>query len=129
MNKLLSDSAIQTALVTVIVVGLTALTNWLKSKFPTQAQLVESNWCYLQPIVSATMAESRAAFLKCGNDNSVISGIIMRSLAEFSNTYNKFEGKWPSSSETEAARREIDAAVYRAGKEIDDSIRDSLTPK
>ena len=112
MNELLQNQAVQTALVTVIVVALNALVVWLKQKFPTQTALVESNWCYLQPVVDAAITNARTALTTGNGDNTSMNNIIARAFVDFCDSYRKFEATdvVPASVQT-AARAEITNAV------------------
>lgn len=114
MNELLSNPAVQAALVLAIVTGLNALVAWLKQKFPTQAASVEANWCYLQPIVAAAMQKAKAAVDKSSFGSSVATGIVSQALVDFVDSYRKFEGKDATAAEINAARAELTSAVERA---------------
>jgi len=111
MNQLLQNEAVQTALITIIVIGLNALVVWLKAK--TKGSLVESNWCYLQPIVAAFIKAAQEAIGKPETGLSTYSQIIAKSLADFADQYNLFEGKAPTEAEIAAARAELVAALQR----------------
>ena len=115
MNELLQNEAVQTALITLIVIGLNALVAWLKAK--TKGSLVESNWCYLQPIVAAFIKAAQDAAQdaakKSDTGATVYNKIIEKSLVEFADRYNLFEGKAPTESEIAAARAELVAALQR----------------
>ena len=111
MNQLLQNEAVQTALITLIVIGLNALVAWLKAK--TNGSLVESNWCYLQPIVAAFIKAAQEAIGKPETGASAYGNLIAKSLTEFSDQYNLFEGKAPTEAEIAAARKELTAALER----------------
>ena len=111
MNQLLQNEAVQTALITLIVIGLNALVAWLKAK--TKGSLVESNWCYLQPIVAAFIAAVQEAVKKSDTGASAYGNLIAKSLTEFADQYNLFEGKAPTEAEIAAARAELVAALQR----------------
>ena len=111
MNQLLSNEAVQTALITLIVIGLNALVAWLKAK--TKGSLVESNWCYLQPIVAAFIKAAQEAIGKPDTVIGTYNQIIAKSLVEFADQYNLFEGKAPTEAEIAAARAELVAALQR----------------
>ena len=113
MNELLQNPAVQTALVALIVIGLNALAAFIKSKFPTQAKLVEANWCYLQPIVSAAMVEAQAEFASGRSTVYTLGLISTRALTAFRDEYARLEGKEPNIAELAAARNEISSAVDR----------------
>lgn len=114
MNELLSNEAVQTALIVVIVTALNALVAWLKIKFPTQSASVEANWCYLQPAVEGAIAAAQTAVSNSAFGGGVAAGIVTKALTEFADSYRKLEGKEASASEIKAARVEITAAVSRA---------------
>jgi len=113
MNELLSNQAVQTALIAAIVIGLNALTAWLKQKFPTQAAQVEANWCYLQPVVDTAMAYAQNAVNTSTGNATLYSSIIGQALTQFADSYRKLEGKDATAAELNAARNEIAAAVAR----------------
>ena len=113
MNELLSNPAIQTAIVTVIVVALTAFTNWLKAKFPTQAKLVEANWSYLQPLVDGAMSAATSAKFNSNLTVATAENIVRQALTQFADDYRKFEGKDAPDKALTAAQAEITAAVAR----------------
>ena len=112
MNELLNNPLIQAALVTLIVTGLNALVAFLRQKFPTQAALVEANWCYLQPVVTAAIAAAKAQ--ATGITGAAVGNIIAKALDDFSVAYKTLEGKDASSKELSAARTEIASAVAKA---------------
>ncbi len=119
MNELLQNPAVQTALVTLIVIVLNALVAFIKQKFPTQTALVEKNWCYLQPVVTAAIAEAKKTLAASAGTSDGIAGgavgeILAKSLAEFTSNYKTLEGKDASVAELTAAKNEIAAQVYKA---------------
>lgn len=114
MDGLLSNPVIQTALVALIVTALNALVAFIKQKFPTQAALVEANWCYLQPVVTAAIAEAKKAAVADVVMESAVGSIITKALHDFAESYRTLEGKAASGNELVAARAEIAAAVAKA---------------
>lgn len=113
MSELLLNPAVQTALITVIVIGLQILGAWLKKTFPTQAKLVEDNWCYLQPVVETAVAQAQARIATSAVVNPAVQDIVQKALAEFADSYRKLEGKDASTAELKAAATEISTAVAR----------------
>lgn len=113
MNELLSNPAVQTALVVAIVAGLNAFVAWLKQKFPTQAASIEANWCYLQPIVEYAMQAAKMSLSRGVGNGTPADDIISKAVAEFSASYRKMEGKDATVKEIAAARAEITSAVSR----------------
>lgn len=112
MEELLNNPLIQAAIVTVIVTAMNAVAALIKQKFPTQAALVESNWCYLQPVVTAAIAAAKAQ--AAGITGTAVGNIIAKALDDFSQAYKALEGKEASGKELSAARTEIAAAVAKA---------------
>lgn len=108
MNELLSNPTVQAALGMLIIVALQSLTAWLKLKFPTETKLVDSNWCYIQPILDAAINQAAQK-----NPNNPVQSILLRSVTDFVDSYRKLEGKEPTTAEINAARNEIAAAVAR----------------
>lgn len=113
MNELLSNPAVQAALVLAIVTGLQLIVAWLKQKFPTQTALVEANWCYLQPIVAGFINGVKDVVNNPASGVTEYGGLITKSLTEFQAQYKLFEGKQPSKSEMDAAKAELLAALKR----------------
>lgn len=119
MEELLNNPLIQAAIVTVIVTAMNAVVALIKQKFPTQAALVESNWCYLQPVVTAAIAAAKAQAsgitgTAVGITGTAVGNIIAKALDDFSQAYKALEGKEASGKELSAARTEIAAAVAKA---------------
>lgn len=116
MEELLSNPAVQAALVVAIVTGLNMLVAWLKSRFPTQVALVDANWCYIQPLVIAVMDKAKAYATRADLDAGAGMKIVLSALAEFEATYQKLENKLPTAAEMNAAREEFTAAINRVVK-------------
>lgn len=114
MNELLNNPAVQAALVTLIVIVLNALVAFIKQKFPTQAALVEANWCYLQPVVTAAIAEAKKASGGAGISGGTLGVILAKALDDFASAYKTLEGKDATAKELSAAKTEIAVAVAKA---------------
>lgn len=120
MNELLSNPAVQTAVI-VLVTALAGLfvaavnyaTNWLKSKFPTQSALIESNYCYIQPRVESALASVAKARTQGTLSGAVVSNIILTEVSDFISKYYKLEGKDATNAEIAAARADITTALAR----------------
>lgn len=111
MNELLNNVQIQTAIITLIVLALNALAQWLKSK--TRGSLLEYVWCYAQPVVATFIAAAREVMQDGGEGTTTICGIMDKSLAEFANNFELFEGRPPTKAEIAAVRNELVAQVKR----------------
>ena len=115
MQELLSNTAVQAAIAGVIVVLLNTFVAYIKTKFPTQAALVEKNWCYLQPAVEAAIAKAEALVKENGKLTAVssVSSIVANGVLQFMDQYAKLEGTAASTAEVAAARAEIVEAVNK----------------
>lgn len=111
MNELLNNPTVQAALVVAVAAALKALAVWIQKRFPNQAALVESNWCYLQPIVEIAMQQAQTNLKVYSGPTSLI---VARSVTQFADSYRKLEGKEASAAEVAAAKNEIANAVARA---------------
>lgn len=111
--KLLENPIIQTAIITAVVIGSKAFVGWIQTRWPTQAALVEANWCYLQPIVDAAMAESNWLATSTKAPATAFGNVVTKGVAEFAASYRKLEGKEATDKELVAARNEITSAVAR----------------
>ena len=125
MNELLAKMAENSALVAMLSTALVALIgliiaamdcarSWLKAKFPTVAESVESNWTYLKPHVLAAINTARAASANGTLTGAVVSNIIAAELSGFVSDYALLERKDASATEVAAAREELVAALAHA---------------
>ena len=123
MNELLTNEKVIAALVALLVCLFNRLHEAIKKKYPTAAESVESNWCYIGPVVEVVMgkakewAENKGVVSvpdSFGNKNTTLWNIVYDGVEAFKKQYVKLEGHEPSSFEAEAARDEIRAAVERA---------------
>ena len=111
MNELLNNVQIQTALIALIVLALNALGQWLKSK--TRGSLLEYVWCYAQPVIATFIAAAREVMQDGGEGSAAIRSIMDKSLAEFADNFELFEGRPPTEAEIAAVRAELVAALQR----------------
>lgn len=111
MNELLNNVQVQTALITLIVLALNALAQWLKSK--TRGSLIEYVWCYAQPVVATFIVAVREAIQDGGDGTAAIRSIIDKSLVEFADQYELFEGRPPTEAEIAAVRNELVTQLKR----------------
>lgn len=97
-----------------VVTLLQAATTFIKRRFPSNAALVESNWCYIQPLVDTAIyrAQSAAAGTTSIADNVALK-ILADAVREFKSTYAKFEGKPASVKEIDAVHAEIADVIQR----------------
>lgn len=117
MKELLTNDAVQTAIILVIVTALNAAVAWIKAKFPSQTAIVESHWCYLQPAVELAMKAAKEYAEKSALGGGVIVGIAQEALEKFSEDYRKFENAEPTEAVISAARSEIAAAIDKVASE------------
>ena len=111
MNELLNNVQVQTALITLIVLALNALAQWIKSK--TRGSLLEYVWCYAQPIIATFIAAAREVMQEGGEGSAAIRNIMDKSLVEFADNFELFEGRPPTEAEIAAVRNELVAQLKR----------------
>ena len=111
MNELLNNVQVQTAIITLIVLVLNALAQWLKSK--TRGSLIEYVWCYAQPVIATFIAAAREVMQEGGERTAAIRSIMDKSLAEFADNFELFEGRPPTEAEIAAVRNELVAQWKR----------------
>ena len=113
MEQVLSNPLIQAALVALLLVALNAAKVWLQTRFPTQAKLIDENWCYLGPLVKRAIVDTQAELAKGGVAGSAAARIIEKTTDAFAAEYRTLERKEPTSAELSAARAEIAVAVEK----------------
>lgn len=113
VTGVLSDPKVQTVVVLFVVAVVQSATSWIKAKFPTQAKLVEDNWCYIQPFAEAALKQSRELLNKSSLSSNAAYDIITKMLDEFVQSYRDMEGKEPTAAVISAARKEIEAVVMK----------------
>ena len=92
--SILENEQVQTALIALIVVGLNALAQWVRSKV-SYTKIVDDYWCYVQPVAEAVRAEVLKSLGDGTLSTSVVGKIVQRGLVQFIETYRANEGKSP----------------------------------
>ena len=113
--NILQNEQFQQALVTVLVLLLTAAARWLQLKM-SQSAIVNDIWCYAQPVVATAMDSAAKAIADGKLDDSVAGRIIAESVAEFIKSFSKFEGSDPSAKQVAAVKAELAKAIGAAVK-------------
>ena len=111
MNELLNNEAVQTAVIALIVLALNAMAQWLKSK--TRGSLLEYVWCYAQPVIATFIAAAREVMQEGGERSAAIRRIMDKSLVEFADNFELFEGRPPTEAEIAAVRNELVTQLKR----------------
>lgn len=107
MKELLLNPNVQAALVALLVCALNALAAWIKRLFPSQAKLVEDNWCYIQPVVDTVIGRASTAVRESRYSESLAASILQRAVEQFVEAYRRYEGCDPTIEEIDAAAEEF----------------------
>ena len=111
--SILENEQVQTALIALIVVGLNALAQWVRSKV-SYTKLIDDNWCYIQPLRDAAIAQALEAVKGGTWGSAAMRDIATRTLAGLADVYRKNEDREPSVSLLAAASDEIEQAMQKA---------------
>ena len=118
MNELLQNEAVQTALITLIVVALNALAQWVRSKVST-TKIVDDYWCYIQPVAEAVRAEAVKALKESQADTPALKAILTKGLVKWADSFRLNERKEPTATQIAAVETELAQvieAVINGGK-------------
>ena len=119
MNQLLSNEAVQTALIALIVVALNALAQWVRSKV-SHTKIVDDYWCYIQPVAEAVRVEIVKSLEGGTLSTTVMGAIVQRALAQFADSFRLNEGKQPTATQIAAVETElVDVAERATGGRVD----------
>ena len=113
MNQLLSNEAVQSALIALIVVGLNALAQWVRSKV-SYTKIVDDYWCYIQPLAEAVRGEIVKLLQDGTLSTTVMGAIVQRALAQFADSFRLNEGKQPTATQIAAVETELVDVAERA---------------
>ena len=110
---ILQNEQVQTALVALIVVGLNALAQWVRSKV-SYSKIIDDYWCYIQPVAEAVRAEVLKSLGDATLSTSVVGKIVQRGLVKFIEAYRANEGKEPTVTQLAAVSAELEDSAERA---------------
>ena len=111
-EALMSNEIIQQAVVTLAIGVIGLVIAWVKRKVST-IDLVNDNWDYIKPYVTAAIEQAQAS-VKAGTwDTAMLRDIATKSLADVAAEFRLYEGTEPSLGLLTAASSEIEQAMIR----------------
>jgi len=111
--SILENEQVQTALVALIVVGLNALAQWVRSKV-SYTKIIDDYWCYIQPVAEAVRGEVLDALKASTLSTSVLGAIVQRGLVQFTESFRLNEGREPTATQIAAVGIELEDVAERA---------------
>ena len=116
--NILENEQVQAAMIALIVVGLNALAQWLRSKV-SYTKIIDDYWCYLQPVAEIVRNEAAQALQASQADTPALKAILMRGLAKWADSFRLNERKEPTATQIAAVETELAQvidAVLNGGK-------------
>jgi len=116
--NILENEQVQAALIALIVVGLNALAQWLRSKV-SYTKIIDDYWCYIQPVAEAVRAEAVKALEASQADTPALKAILTRGLAQWADSFRLNERREPTATQIAAVETELAQvidAVLNGGK-------------
>ena len=116
--NILENEQVQAAMIALIVVGLNALAQWLRSKV-SYTKIIDDYWCYLQPVAEIVRNEAAQALQASQADTPALKAILMRGLAKWADSFRLNERKEPTATQIAAVETELTQvidAVLNGGK-------------
>lgn len=113
MDSVLSNEAVQSAIIALIVVALNALAQWVRSKV-SHTKIVDEYWCYIQPVAELVRAEAVEALEDGTAATSVLAAIVQKGLATWADSFRLNENKDPTVTQLAAVAGELESVVERA---------------
>ena len=110
---ILENEQVQAALIALIVVGLNALAQWVRSKI-SMTKIVDDYWCYIQPVAEAVRGEVVKSLQDGTLSTTVMGAIVQRALAQFADSFRLNEGKEPTATQIAAVSNELADVAERA---------------
>ena len=107
---ILQNEQVQAALIALIVVGLNALAQWLRSKV-SYTKIIDDYWCYLQPVVEAVRQEAVEVLKNNHAETSVLRAILSKGLAAWADSYRANERKDPTATQLAAIASELEEVI------------------
>lgn len=115
MSEILANEQLHAALMAVIVVALNALGAWLSRRFRA-VPIVENNWCYIQPVVAAAIAQTKEAVRTGTWGTAKQRDIIIQAMKAFTKEFTSLEGSRPNAWVMSAVNKELLEATTRASE-------------
>lgn len=122
MMNILENEQVQAALVALIVIGLNALAQWVRSRVSFK-KIVDDYWCYVQPLAEAARAEAVKALQASQADTpalkAMLKAILTKGVVQFADSFRLNERKEPTATQIAAVETELAQvieAVLNGGK-------------
>jgi hypothetical protein len=113
MDSILSNEAVQSAIIALIVVALNALAQWVRSMV-SHTKIVDEYWCYIQPVAEIVREEAVKALKDGTAATSVFAAIVQKGLATWADSFRLNENKDPTGTQLAAVSGELECVVERA---------------
>lgn len=111
--SILNNEAVQSALIALIVVGLNALAQWVRSKV-SYTKIVDDYWCYVQPVADTVRDEVLKGLKESQLTTSVLGDIVQRGVVQFIEAYKANEWREPTEHQIDAVTLELEDVADRA---------------
>ena len=103
---ILQNEQVQAAMIALIVVGLNALAQWVRSKV-SYTKIIDDYWCYLQPIAEVVRQETAGVLKNNNAETSVFRAILSKGLTAWVDSYRANERKDPTATQLAAIESEL----------------------
>ncbi len=111
--NILENEQVQAALVALIVIGLNALAQWVRSRVSFK-KIVDDYWCYVQPVAEAVRGEVVKSLQGGTLSTTVIGAIVQKAVAQWADSFRLNEGKEPTKTQIAAVENELVDVAERA---------------
>ena len=111
--SILQNEQVQAALIALIVVGLNALAQWVRSKV-SMTKIVDDYWCYIQPVAEAVRAEVVKSLQGGTLSTTVMGAIVQKAVAQWADSFRLNEGRDPTDTQIAAVNFELEDVANRA---------------
>ena len=113
LTNILNNEAVHAALVALIVIGLNALAQWVRSRVSFKT-IVDDYWCYIQPVAEIVRNEVADALKASTLSSSVLGSIVQRGVVQFADSFRLNEGRDPTDTQIAAVNFELEDVAKRA---------------
>jgi len=113
MMNILENEQVQAALIALIVIGLNALAQWVRSQVSFK-KIVDEYWCYVQPLAEQVRAEVVKSLQGGALSTTVMGAIVQKAVAQWADSFRLNEGKEPTKTQIAAIESELVDVAERA---------------
>jgi len=111
--NILENEQVQAALIALIVIGLNALAQWVRSQVSFK-KIVDEYWCYVQPLAEQVRAEVVKSLQGGALSTTVMGAIVQKAVAQWADSFRLNEGKEPTKTQIAAIESELVDVAERA---------------